>query len=232
MFQRKLWLFVVLCSSVALNATDKPAVKDPPERWEETIRTFEDWDSKNSFPSDAVLFVGSSSIRLWPTRECFEEFAVINRGFGGSYISDVSYYVKRIVLRYEPRVIVFYAGDNDIAAGKSAQQVFDDYKVFTKLVHDKLPTTRIIFISIKPSRSRWPLWPAVSQANRMIKDFSGKDGRLFYFDGAGPLLDGDGQPNLELFLPDKLHLNARGYDVWTKLLCPVIKEALKPDNKK
>jgi lysophospholipase L1-like esterase len=232
MVRLKTGLLILFCSCLAPAAQDQPGAKERPDRWEETIRAFEDWDSKNSFASNAVLFVGSSSIRLWPTAECFEELAVINRGFGGSHISDVNYYAKRIVLRYEPKVIVFYAGDNDIASGKSAQRVFDDYRAFTKLVHAALPGTRIIFISIKPSRSRWSLWPVMSEANGMIKDFCGKDSRLFYFDGATPLLDRDGAPNLELFLPDQLHLNGKGYEVWTKRLRPIIKEALKPDDKK
>ena len=231
MARRKIGLLILLCSSLVVAAQDKPEPKGQPDRWEETIRAFEDWDSKNSFPSDAVLFVGSSSIRLWPTRECFKEFAVINRGFGGSQISEVNYYVRRIVLPYAPKVIVFYAGDNDIAAGKSAERVLADYTAFTKLVHASLPGTRIIFVSIKPSRSRWPLWPVTSEANRMIRDFSGKDRRLFYFDAASPLLNADGLPNVELFLPDKLHLNGKGYEVWTKLLRPIIQEALKPDSK-
>ena len=229
MSRLKTGLLVVFWISLVLKAQDAP--KDGPARWEETIRGFEDWDRKNSFPSDAVLFVGSSSIRLWPTRESFPELPVINRGFGGSQISDVNYYARRIVLPYEPKVIVFYAGDNDIAAGKSARQVCDDYKAFTEIVHAKLPRTRIIFVCIKPSRSRWTLWPVMSEANAMVKELCGKDSRLYYFDAASPLLDNEGLPKVELFLPDKLHLNGEGYKVWSGSLRPVIAEALKPGKK-
>jgi lysophospholipase L1-like esterase len=218
-------LFIMLCSCLVSSAQEKPATKNPAEKWENDIRQFEQWDSKNTFPSDAVLFVGSSSIRLWRTRDCFEGFAVINRGFGGSQISDVNYFAGRIVLPYKPKVIVFYAGDNDIAAGKSARQVFDDYQKFLKLLHEKLPGTRIIYIGIKPSRSRWSLWPVMKEANDMIRDFSAKDTRLFYFDSAAPLLGTDGKPKEELFLKDQLHLNDKGYEVWTRLLQPVIKKA-------
>ena len=214
----------MFCSCVVFNAQDKSA-ENPAEKWEETIKEFEMWDSKNTFPSDSVLFVGSSSIRLWPTRECFREFAVLNRGFGGSQISDVNYFAERIVLPYEPRVIVFYAGDNDIAAGKNARRVFDDYKKFVKLVQTELPATRIIYIGIKPSRSRWILWPVMNEANMMIKDFSVTDGRLFYFDSATPLLNSDGKPNVEFFLKDQLHLNDKGYEVWTMQLRPIIEKA-------
>ena len=222
MVQLRILFLIVLCSCVVSFAKDEPA-----ERWEDTIREFEQWDRKNTFPTDAVLFVGSSSIKLWPTRECFGEFAVLNRGFGGSHISDVNYFVERIVLCYEPRVIVFYAGDNDVAAGKSAQCVFDDYKKFVKLIHAGLPGTRIIYVGIKPSRSRWSLWPVMNEANMMIKDFSGKDGWLFYFDSATPLLSSDGKPNVEFFLKDQLHLNDKGYEVWTKLIRPIIEKAFK-----
>ena len=224
-------LLIVLCSCVISFAQDKPA-ENPAGRWEETIRQFEQWDRKNTFPSDAVLFVGSSSIKLWPTRECFGEFAVLNRGFGGSQISEVNYFTERIVLRYEPRVIVFYAGDNDVAAGKTAQRVFDDYKKFVKLVHAGLPGTPIIYVGIKPSGSRWSLWPVMNEANMMIKDFSGKDDRLFYFDSATPLLDSAGKPNPAFFLKDQLHLNDKGYEVWTRLIRPIINKALEAAGKR
>ena len=229
MIQRAIWLLIVLLSVVISNAQDKPEAKNPADRWEKTIRTFEDWDRKNTFPSDAILFVGSSSIRMWPTRESFKGLAVINRGFGGSQISDVNYYAKRIVLCYAPKVIAFYAGDNDIAAGESARQVFDDYKEFIKLVHRTLPKTRVIFISIKPSGSRWSLWPVMNKANMMIKKFCNSDSRLFYFDAATPLLNNEGEPNLDLFLSDQLHLNAQGYERWTKRLRPIIETALNQD---
>jgi lysophospholipase L1-like esterase len=226
MVRRKIWLLILLCSLAVLNGKDKPAVKDPAERWEKIIRAFEEWDSKNTFASNAVLFVGSSSIRMWPTRDCFEEFAVINRGFGGSHISDVNYFAKRIVLRYKPKVIVFYAGGNDVAAGKSAKRVFDDYTKFVKLVHKKLSRTGIIFLAIKPSPSRWHHWTVMNEANMMIKDFTGRDNRLLYFDAATPLLDSEGKPNEKMFLDDNLHLSSKGYEVWTKLLRPIINEAL------
>ena len=219
---KRLCLLILLCCVGVLSGQDNPAAK-----WEKTIRQFEDWDRKNSFAADAVLFVGSSSIKLWPTAEDFGEFGVINRGFGGSQISDVNFYVTRIVLRYEPTVIVFYAGDNDIAAGESAEQVVKDYKEFIRKVHETLPNTRIIFVSIKPSGSRWSLWPVMNKANMMIKDLSEKHRRLYYFDAATPLLNREGKPNLDLFLNDELHLNPKGYEIWTRLLRPVIREALK-----
>ncbi|UCE48267.1 MAG: hypothetical protein JSW47_22035, partial [Phycisphaerales bacterium] len=153
-------------------------------------------------------------------------FPVINRGFGGSQISDVNYFTDRIVLPYKPKVIAFYAGDNDVARGKSAKRVFEDYQKFVRLVHEKLTKTKIIFIAIKPSGSRWSLWPVMAEANRMIEDFSGKDARLYYFDSAGPLLADDGKPDVKFFLKDKLHLNSDGYRAWTKALKPIVERAM------
>ena len=236
MVRREIWLLILLCCCIVLPAQDKPAqdkpAEDPAVQWEDTIRQFEQWDSKNTFPLNAVLFVGSSSIRMWPTRECFDGLEVINRGFGGSQISDVNYFAERIVMLYEPKVIVFYAGDNDVAAGKSAQRVFDDYKKFVNLVHEEMAETRIIYIGIKPSGSRWSLWPVMNEANMMIKEFSAKNARLYYFDSAAPLLNGDGKPDPAFFLEDQLHLNEQGYEVWTKSIRPMINEALKATAKK
>jgi len=129
-------------------------------------------------------------------------------------------------------VIVFYAGDNDVAAGKNARCVFDDYKKFVKLVHAGLSGTRIIYVGIKPSGSRWSLWSVMNEANMMIKDFSGKNGRLFYFDSATPLLDSDGKPDSAFFLKDQLHLNDKGYEVWTKRIRPIINKALEAADKR
>ncbi|MBN1804144.1 MAG: alpha/beta hydrolase fold domain-containing protein [Sedimentisphaerales bacterium] len=217
---------VVLSENHDVNSMEKEQnLQETNNRWEKTIQNFEDWDSKNTFVKDAVLFVGSSSIRLWPTREHFPEFPVINRGFGGCHISDVNYFAHRIVLPYKPRVIVFYAGDNDIAGKKTAQRVFDDYMKFVKLVHKSLPSTRIIFVGIKPSGSRWSLWPQMKEANSMIEKFSDTDSRLFYFDSATPLFGSDGKPDAGFFLKDNLHLNEKGYDAWTKRLKPIVQKA-------
>lgn len=226
MAPNRVWVLVLVCCACVLNGKDNPRKEDPAARWAETIRGFEDWDRKNSFASDAVLFVGSSSIRMWPTRESFSDLPVINRGFGGSQIFEVNYFADRIVLPYKPRVIVFYAGDNDVAKGKDAKRVFEDYQKFVKLVHEKLPKTNIIFVGIKPSASRWSLWPVMAEANKMIDEFSGIDDRLYYFDSAAPLLGDDGKPAAKFFLKDNLHLNPEGYRVWTKALRPIIDRAL------
>ena len=219
---------LVVVSSVGGEGADGAAVE---KKWGKSIGQFEDWDRKNSWAGDGVLFVGSSSIKMWRTRESFGDLDVINRGFGGSQISEVNYFVDRIVLKYRPRVIVFYAGDNDVAAGKDETRVLEDYRKFVKIVHGKLPKAPIIYIGIKPSGSRWGLWPVMAKANAMIRDLCDKDRRLMYFDSATPLLGDDGKPDAKLFLDDKLHLNKAGYKIWTRLLRPVIEKALEFNSK-
>lgn len=219
-------LLLSILSTIAAVATETPRTDPDPNRFAAEIKAFAEWDSKNAVPAEPVLFVGSSSARMWRTRESFPKLPVVNRGFGGSHISDVIYYADRVVLPYKPRVIVFYAGDNDIAGGKPAHRVANDYRRFVTLVHASLPATRIIFITIKPSGSRWALWPEMNRANTLIRDFCTQDDRLFFADLATPLLDGDGAPRSGLFLSDHLHLNLQGYAVWTRTLDPILSRVL------
>jgi lysophospholipase L1-like esterase len=223
--KRSLLLFVLCFPALAATGRESPANPDP-NRFAKEIEAFAEWDSKNAIPAEPVLFVGSSSIRIWRTHDSFPDLPVVNRGFGGSHISDVLHFADRLVIAYKPRLIVFYAGDNDIAAGKSARRVFEDFSRFVGLIHAKLPEARIIFLSIKPSGSRWSLWPQMRDANQLVRDFSGKDERLFFADVATPLLGPDGKPRDELFLNDKLHLNPAGYRLWTQALNPVLRRAL------
>jgi len=189
-----------------------------PARFASEIDAFESYDRKNSWPPDAVLFVGSSSIRLWQTAESFPNLPVINRGFGGSHTSDVNHFVERIVLKYRPRTIVFYCGDNDIFAGIPPERVFADFQEFVSLVHRTLPTTRIVYLSIKPSPSRWRLWPQMQRVNTLVSQLTARDHQLTFVDIATPMLGKDGKPRRELFLDDGLHLNATGYRLWSEIL--------------
>ena len=219
-------LLLSILSTIAAVATETPRTDPDPNRFAAEIKAFTEWDSKNAFPSESVLFVGSSSARMWRTRESFPDLPVVNRGFGGSHISDVIYHAEQVVLPYKPRVIVFYAGDNDIAGGKSVRRVAEDYRRFVRLVHASLPTTRIVFITIKPSGQRGSLWPEMNEANTLIQGFCEQDDRLFFADLATPLLGPDGKPKSNLFLSDQLHLNPQGYAIWTKALRPILSSVL------
>lgn len=211
-------VIVLAGAGFLVRAAEREAVSRPSGPWEKVIREFEAWDRKNAWPRDPVLFVGSSSIVRWATREHFPDWPVINRGFGGSQIADVNRYLDRVVLRYEPRVIVFYSGDNDIAAGKSPERVSRDYQAFVSRVRKELPHTRIVFVAIKPSTARWRLWPEMKEANGLIEAFSKKDPRLAFVDVASPMLDEAGKPRAELLAGDGLHMSEEGYRLWTRLV--------------
>lgn len=221
--------FSTLCRLTALLAL--PAVlgqttpsTNSPARWEKEIAAFEAADRTNPPPANAILFLGSSSIRLWKTlAEDFAGRPVINRGFGGSYVADSTAFVDRIVLPYRPRQIVFYAGDNDLAGGKSPAQVETDFQQFVSTVHRTLPQCGIAFIAIKPSPARWSLVNQQKEANERVRRFTQPDQRLAFIDVFTPMLASDGQPRAELFAADKLHLNAEGYRLWRTLVRPHLK---------
>ncbi len=175
-------------------------------------------------PQGAVLFVGSSSIVRWKTlAEDFPGVVTLNRGFGGSVLADTTRYVSRIVVPYNPRKIVIFAGDNDIAGGRSPEAVVADFAGFVSLVRKSLPDVPIVFIGIKPSPSRWKMREAQEKANRLVSDYCGRSTGLTFVDVYRPMLGGDGLPRTELFVADRLHMSPAGYAIWTPLVAPLIK---------
>jgi lysophospholipase L1-like esterase len=208
--------------SLAAQTATQPKEEDRFARWEKDIAAFEKQDRDRPPPKNAVLFVGSSSIRRWDLKRSFPDLPVINRGFGGSELADAVHFAPRIVLKHAPRVIVLYAGDNDIAAGKTPEQVAGDFRAFVRTVRPKLPEARIIFVCIKPSLRRWHLRDKIRKANALIEAQCKDDRRLTYLDVATPMLGADGKPRPELFADDGLHLNDKGYKLWAKLLMPLI----------
>ncbi len=237
----KLFLFVLFCAfswptnSVALakeatEAAARPAAKKPtgPARFENEIVAFEKLDTKNAVPENGILFVGSSSIRLWQTADAFPDLRVINRGFGGSTIPDVTHFADRIVFKYKPRTIVFYAGDNDIASGRSPDAVVADFQAFARSAHKHLPNTKLIYLAIKPSPLRWKMWAQSQTVNARIQKLTKKNDHDLYVDVATPILGEDGQPRKEFFRDDDLHMNAKGYDAWNKILAPILAKCSPP----
>jgi len=204
---------------IIVHAQDKPLTENPdPHRFDQSIQNFEKWDSKNSFPKDAILFVGSSSIRMWKTQESFHDLTLINRGFGGAHISDVIFFVEQTVLKYNAPIIFFYCGDNDIAGNKSSQQVLDDYKIFVQKVIENRSDTIIMFLAIKPSISRWGFWPEMDIANQLISQYSQTNDQLYYVDTATPMLEISSPPPTDLFISDGLHLSDIGYQLWADVV--------------
>jgi lysophospholipase L1-like esterase len=208
---------------LALPVLAQAQAADPdPGRFGEAITRFQRWDAQNAWPSPGIVFVGSSSIVYWPTRERFPDLPVINRGFGGSHISDVNHFVDETVLKYSPELVVFYAGNNDIAAGKTAEQVLADYQRFVGTTLLRVPEAQILFVSIHPSILRWQRWPEMHRANEMIREWSENDRALHFVDISQAMLGADGEPQQHLFVQDNLHLSPAGYDVWT----PLVREAI------
>lgn len=226
MYNRLQWLAGVLACACVLQIvlTSRVVAQEGPERFAEEIEAFEAWDLKNAWPENPILFVGSSSIRMWPSAEAFPDLPVVNRGFGGSQISDANFYRDRIVLKYEPRAIVFYAGDNDIAAGETPEQVLADFKTFVDAIHAAQPGTPIVYVAIKPSRSRWNLWPQMSRANELIRQYAAESPDLYLADIAAPMLKTGEPPAADLFLQDGLHLSEKGYAMWNDVLRATLRE--------
>ncbi|MCE5187321.1 MAG: GDSL-type esterase/lipase family protein [Planctomycetaceae bacterium] len=214
-------LVALLLVSAALSAAQ---TYPNPNRWAEEIKAFDLWDSKNSVPEHPILFVGSSTIRLWKTAESFPNLPVINRGFGGSWMADSAHFADRLIGRHKPAVVVVYAGDNDIASGLSPQSVRDDFAKLADKIHAALPSTAIICLAIKPSGSRIRFWPAMKQANSLLEQYADEQEYLAFVDLTALLLDKDGQPDPALYEADALHLNAAGYAKWSAALDPILKE--------
>jgi len=233
--RRSLLAACVVSSCSTLSCSSNPAaaealiqeVADPdPFRYDADIAAFTTWDRKNSTPDDAVLFVGSSSIRFWPTAVYFSNRKVVNRGFGGAHISDVNHFVQETVFSHDPSVVVFYAGDNDVWAGKREAQILDDFVEFVSSVQAESTNTPIVFVSLKPSPSRWSVWAEMQAANQTIRSLVDGDPFLHYADVATPMIGNDGVPIPGLFLDDGLHLNAEGYGVWTDVVKTVLLAAI------
>jgi lysophospholipase L1-like esterase len=195
-----------------------------PEKWAADIDKFTAADATHPPAPNAVVFIGSSSIRLWSTlAEDFPGMTVINRGFGGSELADSVFYADRIVIPYQPRLVVVYAGENDINAGKSPETVLADFRAFRAKVHAALPATKIIYLSCKESPSRAKVRAQVQAANRLIAADCATDPRCTFVDVATPLLDAAGGYRPGLFREDQLHLNPAGYAIWTRVLASYLK---------
>ena len=206
--------------SVACQGT---APDENARRFEPEIRAFEAHDRATTPPAGGIVFVGSSSIKNWV--EVVQDFPgrpVLNRGFGGSTLADVRYYEDRVVLRYKPRLVVLYAGDNDLAMGRSPERVLRDYRAFAAHLRSVQPGTRLVYVSIKPSPARRALLRAARRTNELIRSEIGRDSLASYLDVVTPMLGPGGQPRAELFGPDSLHLNRSGYLLWRRLLGPLV----------
>jgi lysophospholipase L1-like esterase len=194
------------------------------DRWESAIAKFEDADKVTPPPQNAIVFIGASSIVRWNLRESFPELGpqAINRGFGGSLAPDSTRYADRIVIPYKPRMVVFYAGDNDVEANHTPAQIAGDFAAFEQKVHAALPDTQIVFISIKPSTRRFPWIEQIKGANALVREYCATHPHLTFVDIVPQMLGEDGKPRTELLVADGLHMTPAGYKIWNDALRPVL----------
>jgi lysophospholipase L1-like esterase len=219
---RRILLLTIISSFAPIAPAAEP--ESPFAKWESAIAAFEKADEAKPPPQGAIVFVGSSSIVKWKLADYFSDLTYIQRGFGGSQLADSVHFAPRIVTKYEPKTVVLYAGDNDLAGGKTPEQVAADFDAFVKVVHEKLPKTRIIYIAVKPSVARWKLIDKVRQTNKLIADACAKDSeRLVFFDIQPLMYGANGEPDPALFVKDGLHLSDEGYKRWSEKLRPLLK---------
>jgi len=191
--------------------------------WEQEISAYERGDVTNPPPKGGIEFVGSSGIRLWQTlAQDFAGQPVFNRGFGGSEIVDSTHFADRIILPYAPRKIFFRAGGNDLANGKSPEEVFGDFKDFAALVHSNLPNTAIYYIAWNPTPSRWKQHEAERALNAMVAGFRQGKPFLKYIETYDLPMDAGGRPRPELFVADQLHFSAAGYRLLAERVRPYV----------
>jgi len=192
-----------------------------PNRWESTIQKFEAADKATPPAKGGIVFIGASSFARWNNlAESFPDLKVVNRGFGGSELSEAVKYAPRVVVPYGPRIVVLYAGENDLNRGLTPEVIASDFGKFSQLIHTSLPAARIVVIGLKPSLLRWKLREGMHQANKLIRTQCAADGKCTYVDPWPSMIGKDGTPKPEFFVEDGLHLTPEGYKAWTQMLKP------------
>ena len=199
--------------------------KIDPLRFTADIEAFEKEDQATPPPKDAIVITGASSIRRWhPTiKEDLAPLTIIPRGFGGSTMEDALHWLDRVALVYKPRAIVVYEGDNDTGRFKVPPgKIADQFSAMVSRIHAALPKTRIYVIGVKPSVSRWDVWPASVETNVLLKAIADKDDLVDYIDVATTMLQPDGKVMTDIFVEDNLHLNPKGYKIWSAAVRAVL----------
>jgi len=215
-------LLTLLLIPAALSAQTPPA---DPARFADEVAALVARDAAEQLPQNGILFIGSSNIRKWPLKTAFPTLTLINNGFGGSQVTDSTFYFDKLVLPFHPKLIVFHAGGNDTAAGRTPAEVAADVEDFIKKVHTELPETKIIYIGLFPAPSRWELQDKFHETTRLITAMIHRDRKVTFLNPEKPLLSAEGSIRPELYESDRLHLNAQGYAIMTKLIAPYIKKA-------
>jgi lysophospholipase L1-like esterase len=219
------YIFIFFCVACNTNSNQesKPVADQP--FWND-IQNFKKQDSVSFPPKNAILLIGSSSFTKWTdVQDYFPGYTIINRGFGGSTLLDEIRYVNDIVFPYQPKQIIIYCGENDLASSDTvtASMVLDRFKQLFQMIRDKSEAP-IAYISMKPSPSRRHLFPKMREGNQLIKDFLATQKNTAFIDVHQKMLDLTGEPLPEIFLDDSLHMNAKGYAIWKKEMEPYMQK--------
>lgn len=199
------------------------AQENGPQRWEETISKFEQRDREDPPEPGAILFVGSSSIAMWKdVADYFPDHRVLNRGFGGSNFSDLIYYADRVIFPYKPSMIFVYEGDNDIAQGDTPEKILSNARKLRGMIRKAVGNVPVIFISPKPSIARWNLKGDYEAVNAQLMGYAKSEPKTEFADVWTASLGKDGKVLDDIFLDDDLHMNAKGYRIWQKVLLPFL----------
>ena len=220
-----LLFFLAACNEIRKEETSIPEAPPPPLFWND-IQNFKKQDSVSFPPGNAILLIGSSSFTKWTdVQDYFPGYTIVNRGFGGSTLLDEIFYVNDIVFPYQPKQIIIYCGENDLASSDTitAAMVLDRFKQLFQMIRNKTEAP-IAYISMKPSPSRRHLFTKMREGNQLIKDFLATQKNTAFIDVHPKMLDSTGEPMPEIFLDDSLHMNAKGYAIWKKEMEPYMQK--------
>lgn len=212
-----IFLICFICFSGKVVAQNSPFYKE--------IQAFKKLDSIKPPTKNAILLIGSSSFKNWvDVQNYFPLFPIVNRGFGGSSLPDVIRFADDVIFPYEPKQILIYCGENDLASADSvtAKMVFNRFKELFQIIRGRLPKVPVAFVSMKPSPSRERLWPKMIEGNSLIKNYLKKKRNTTFIDVYSKMFDANGEVMKDIFLKDNLHMNAKGYALWQKIIAPYL----------
>ena len=210
--------FFAIIATIAQNHNSIP--------FQDEIEVFKKMDSLSSPPKNSILFVGSSSFKNWKDiNNYFPGLPIINRGFGGSSLTDLIFFNQETIIKYKPKQIYIYCGENDIASSDTVtpQMVLERFKTLFSIIRTQLgKTIQIVYISIKPSIARWKMENTFVAANTLIQNYLHHQKNTQFLDIHSAMLDSDGMVLTDIFISDKLHMNAKGYAIWQKIIEPTL----------
>ncbi|WP_367867328.1 GDSL-type esterase/lipase family protein [Pedobacter sp. WC2423] len=218
----KIFKAIAFSSTFLLLFNFNSFAQDKPAFWDD-VQAIKQYDRVYAPPKDPILFIGSSSIRLWVDfTHTFKDYTVLNRGIGGAVTSDVDRYLEDIVFPYHPKQLIIYIGENDLIKAASGEEVFQSFKKLYTDIRVKLPVVPLVYIAIKASPSRAQYLSKGIKANQLVQEFLKGQKNTVFLDIYKPMFDKKGQMQPQLFKEDMLHMNAAGYEIWNKLLKPYL----------